>query len=87
MLLLLIYSVYTLPTAAIQTEHQFSAQQPQSEQILDLTQEVPHEFSEVMSDEQLESWLSHQPVLLGTGYFTEIAEVIRGILSMNYSLV
>ena len=36
-----------------------------------------------MSDEQLTLWLSHQPVVLGTGYFTEIAEIIRGIATVN----
>ena len=71
----------TLSTVAFQPDNQFKAQQPQPQQTLDLTQEVPHEFSENMSNEQLALWLSHQPSLLGTGYLTEIAEAIRGTVS------
>ena len=71
----------TISTVVFQQEHQFTAQQPQPQQALDFTQEVPQEFSESMSNEQLALWLSHQPVLLGTGYLTEIAEVIRGTIS------
>ena len=37
-----------------------------------------------MSNEKLTLWLSHQPVPLGTGYLTEIAEVIRGTVNELY---
>ena len=74
-------------TVTFQADQQFTTQQPQSQQTPGLTQEVSHQFSEKMSNEELTLWLSHQPVLVGTSHLTDIIEVIKGAVTEIYTLV
>ena len=61
-------------------KQQFTAQLQQPQQTPYLTQEVPQEFSENMSNKELVLWLSHQP---GTSYIPDVVEVIRGIVEIT----